>query len=152
MGVDRLSSSLFSGRGAVDIAWGLGIFLACLAVSFGLVVLVIVRLPADHFIGDEAPSLFPSHPPWKRTLAHIAKNIAGVLLIALGVVLSLPGVPGQGVLTILIGITLVDFPGKRRFEQRMMRRPALLHGANAIRRRFGKAPFVIEPEPAPAQP
>ena len=41
----------------------------------------------------------------------IGKNMAGVLLVVLGILLSLPGVPGQGILTILLGIMLLDFPG-----------------------------------------
>jgi cytochrome b561 len=110
-------------------------------------VVVLLRMPATYFQGDEPPSLLPSRPSWQQRAAHVGKNVLGVLLILLGIILSLPGVPGQGVLTMLIGLTLVDFPGKRRFEQRIMRNQAVLHGANRIRSRFGKAPFVLDPEP-----
>lgn len=145
-------SALLPTTRAAEIAWGCCIFLIGLVVSSGLLVFVLVHLPANHYLGDEPPPFFPSQAPWRRVALRIGKNIAGVLLVALGVVLSLPGVPGQGFLTILVGLTLVDFPGKRRFEQRMMRRPALLRGANAIRRRFGKEPFEVEPDPEPVQP
>jgi hypothetical protein len=70
-----------------------------------------------------------------------------VLLVALGLVLSIPGIPGQGFLTILIGLTLVDFPGKRKLEIRIMRNHTVRAGANAIRRRFGKAPFELDEHP-----
>ena len=129
---------------------GVGIFVGGVALSIGLVAIVLVRMPEDYFRGDAPRSFLAGSPPWKRKAARVGKNALGVLLIALGVVLSVPGVPGQGVLTILIGITLVDFPGKRRFEIRIMRNRTVHAGANAIRRRFGKPPFELdarEPDP-----
>lgn len=121
------------------------IFTSGIGLSFGLAVAVLIRLPPNHFQGDTPPSLFFAHrPAWQRTAAHIGKNILGVLLIVLGVILSIPGVPGQGVLTILIGMTLVDFPGKRKLEQRIMRIPTVLRGANKIRTRFEKEPFILD--------
>jgi hypothetical protein len=63
------------------------------------------------------------------------------------VLLSLPGVPGQGILTILIGVMLLDFPGKRRLERWLVRRPAVFKGINRIRARFDKPPLVLD-EPA----
>ena len=60
----------------------------------------------------------------------------------LGIVLSLPGVPGQGLLTILIGVILLDLPGKQRFERRLMMRPAVFTAVNSIRARFGREPLL----------
>jgi hypothetical protein len=76
-----------------------------------------------------------------------AKNLLGVLVIALGVVLSLPGIPGQGILTILIGVLLLDIPGKRRLVRWLLRRPRLLKPLNRLRRWFGREPLVIEVQP-----
>ena len=66
------------------------------------------------------------------------KNLLGVVLVALGIVMSLPGVPGQGILTILLGIMLLDFPGKRNLEHKMVSRPQVLNAINKLRHRFGK--------------
>jgi hypothetical protein len=79
--------------------------------------------------------------------AHIAKNVLGFILVVVGIMLSLPGVPGQGILTILIGIMLLDFPGKRELERRIVSCPGLFQAINALRRRFGKPPLVLDSEP-----
>ena len=63
----------------------------------------------------------------------------------LGILLSLPLVPGQGLLTILIGLLLINFPGKRRLERKLVRRPKVLQFINRIRSRFGQASLVVDP-------
>ncbi|HEU4479438.1 MAG TPA: hypothetical protein VFR80_13045, partial [Pyrinomonadaceae bacterium] len=68
----------------------------------------------------------------------------GVLLVILGVLLSLPGVPGQGILTILLGIMLLDFPGRRSLERRIVGWPKVFNAINKLRRRFDKPPLVLE--------
>jgi len=52
--------------------------------------------------------------------------------------------PGQGLLTILIGLLLLDFPGKRALELRLLRRPALRGFLDRMRQRRGVPPFVLE--------
>jgi len=73
----------------------------------------------------------------------VGKNLLGLVLVALGVVLSVPGVPGQGLLTILIGIILLDFPGKRALVQRLVGRPAVLGAINRLRARFRRPPMEL---------
>jgi hypothetical protein len=63
--------------------------------------------------------------------------------VALGIVLSLPGVPGQGLLTILLGIMIMDFPGKDRLEQKLLSRPSIVNAINRLRARFDKPPLVL---------
>lgn len=53
----------------------------------------------------------------------IARNLLGLCIIALGIFLSLPGIPGQGILTILVGVMVLDFPGKRWLEGKLIGRP-----------------------------
>ena len=85
-----------------------------------------------------------------RMLWHIAKNALGVVVVLLGIVLSLPLVPGQGLLTILMGLMLLDFPGKRRMEIWMIRRKGIAKGIAWIRRKAGRQPLII-PGDEPAQ-
>jgi hypothetical protein len=66
-----------------------------------------------------------------------------VLLVALGIVLSLPGVPGQGLLTVLLGVMLLDFPGKSRLEQKLLSRPSIVNAINKLRARFKKPPLEL---------
>ena len=61
----------------------------------------------------------------------------------LGLVMALPGIPGQGILTMIVGLTMLDFPGKRGLERRLIGRPHILHALNRLRARFGRAPLEM---------
>jgi hypothetical protein len=58
--------------------------------------------------------------------------------------MSIPGVPGQGILTILLGIMLLDFPGKRDLEYRLVSQPRVLNTINKLRHKFGKDDLVLD--------
>jgi hypothetical protein len=125
-------------------AIGVGIFLVTFFVNLALVSLILVKIPADYF-GVSPRSKFlanQSHPV--RILALIGKNLVGVFLVALGIVLSLPGVPGQGVLTILLGVMLLDLPGVRSFERWIVSSPKVLKAVNNLRQRFDKPPLILD--------
>ncbi|OYV97228.1 MAG: hypothetical protein B7X11_06595 [Acidobacteria bacterium 37-65-4] len=47
----------------------------------------------------------------------------------------------------LIGVSLIDFPGKHRLEARLVAQRMVLHAINAVRQRFGRPPLVLAPEP-----
>ncbi len=119
-----------------------GVFAVGFAVSLAAILVVLVRLPATYFHADHVSPFAEQHPAI-RWAGVIIKNLLGAVLIVLGFVLSLPGIPGQGLLTILIGVMLVDFPGKRRFERRLVAQPTLLAAINALRARFGKPALVL---------
>jgi len=74
----------------------------------------------------------------------ITHNVLGVVLVALGIVMSIPGVPGQGILTILLGIMLLDFPGKRDLEHKLVSRPPVFKAINKLRHKFGKPALMLE--------
>ena len=120
----------------------LGVFSLTLLFSLGAVMAVLVRLPATYFRDDDV-SISPRRHPIIRGIAVILKNMFGALLILLGLFLSLPGVPGQGILTILIGVMLLNFPGKRRLERWLVSRPRVLPVINGLRARFGKPPLLL---------
>lgn len=115
----------------------LGIWALATALSFVAVAIAIVRLPEDYFTRHGPPFQHAR----RSMLGRIARNLLGILLIAVGVVLSLPGIPGQGVLTILLGVMLVDFPGRRKAERWLVGRSGVLATMNKLRRRFNKPPL-----------
>lgn len=128
---------------ASQIFVGVGVFGLSLAFSLAVVALVIVRLAPDHFEETRGPGRFlADRPAWQRALGIAGKNLLGFFLVILGIVLSLPGVPGQGLLTIFIGLVLLDVPGKRAIERRIIAVPAVLHACNRLRARFDKPPFT----------
>ncbi len=126
------------------IGLGVGLFLGSLTLSFASIAIVLVKIPANYFSSHYTQDFLPDSPWLVRWGAVIAKNIFGVFLVLLGIVLSLPGVPGQGVLTILLGLIMIDIPGKRPLEARIIKRPAVLEAANRLRARYGKPPLVVD--------
>jgi len=122
---------------------GAAIFLGSFFANLGIVSLILVKLPADHFSKSRKTKFWSGKRPWLHAVKVIGKNIAGILLVALGVVLSLPGVPGQGLLTVLLGIMLLDFPGRDRLEQKLLSRPSIVNSINKLRGRFGKKPLEL---------
>lgn len=102
---------------------------------------VIARIPADYFSSSRKP---PEISPGRRVLYAVVRNAIGVVLLALGIVMLL--LPGQGLLTILIGLMCLDFPGKRRLEQRFVASPKVLRALNAVRKRAGRPPLDLGPQ------
>ena len=117
-----------------------GTFVGSIAIS----VFVLVKLPANYFHSSHEREFWSDRHFALRMFGVFAKNLLGLLLVFLGVVMSLPGVPGQGVLTILLGIMLLDFPGKRRLELKLVRRPKVLRVINRLRARFDKPPLLLD--------
>lgn len=108
---------------------------------------ILLTLPADHFQKSESSGLrrLPGEGgggPFK-ILGRIGKNLLGLVLVLVGVILSLPGVPGPGLLTILSGLLLVDFPGKQGIERKIISRPGVLGPINRLRARFGRPSFEL---------
>jgi len=124
------------------VLWGAAVFAASSLLSLAAVTAVLVSLPADYF-AHRAPATAGPRSPLVRAAWRVGKNLLGLVLVALGVVLSVPGVPGQGLLTILIGIILLDFPGKRALVQRLVGRPAVLGAINRLRARFRRPPMEL---------
>ncbi len=126
------------------VALGVGVFLLSLAVSFAAIAIVMLKIPANYFSSHYVQDFLPGSPWIVRWGAVVAKNLFGVFLVALGIILSLPGVPGQGILTILLGIIMLDIPGKRPLEARIIQRPSVLSAINNLRAKFNKPPLILD--------
>lgn len=108
---------------------------------------IVVRLPADYFVGEQPRDSWAKRHPLVRWPLVVGKNLFGGFLVLLGIIMSLPGVPGQGILTILIGAMLIDFPGKRACERWLLRRRGVLNGINKLRLRAGRPPLQLDSLP-----
>ena len=104
--------------------------------------ILLASLPSDYFKTKERIRRIKN--PVFRICLSCLKNIFGGLLVVIGILLSVPGIPGQGILTILAGLIISDFPGKRRLEQRLIRLPVILSTANQIRARFKRPPLALD--------
>ena len=138
--LNDLWASLTVGRVLV----GGGMFFVSLFISFAAIGIVMVKVPPHYFSPHHERDFLPGSPWLVRWGAVIAKNIAGVFLILLGIILSLPGVPGQGILTILLGLIFLDIPGKRPLEARIIKRPSVLSAINKLRAKYNKPPLELD--------
>ena len=102
-----------------------------------LMPILLVRMGSDHFLRRRPPgeSWRGRHPVF-RLLFLGAKNTVGLILLLAG--LAMLVLPGEGLSTILVDISLLNLPGKRRRELRIVRQPAVRHVINWIRSKAGR--------------
>ena len=141
-------------QSVLAVSWGyvlsgIGLFVVTFVVSIVVIAFLLVRLPTTFFLDSHNRDLWIDQHPVLRWSGIVLKNLLGIGIIVVGVLLSLPGIPGQGILTILIGLVLIDFPGKRRMERAILRRPGIFDRVNRLRGRFGRPPLVVV---EPSQP
>lgn len=109
--------------------------------SLVIIPVILIRLPHDYFDIRIPRHWMKDHHPILRILGLIAKNIlGGVFLIAGFVMLFLPG---QGILTMLIGISFMDFPKKRLIEAKIIEQPVILNTINMVRQKCNKSPLTL---------
>lgn len=107
-----------------------------------LVPVLVVRIPEDYFADEKRHRWEPwadEHPVIRWSLL-LAKNLLGYIFIVLGIIMLV--LPGQGILTILIGIMFINFPGKYRLERWVVLRAPVLNVINKLRRRSGRMPLL----------
>ena len=109
-------------------------------ISLLLIPWAVGKLPPDYFlhIAEEKAPLFSLNISSFALL--IIRNIFGFILLLAGTAMIF--LPGQGILTILAGIFLLSFPGKRKIIRLFISRQSVQHSLNWIRRKRGKHPFI----------
>ena len=126
------------------LGWGgsilLGVSVTAAATVLGFA--AIVYLPANHFMPAAAP--LPARHPVARIAIKVLRNVLGYTLILFGMVMMLPLVPGPGLVFVLFGLSLIDFPGKRALQMRLLHRPAVRKFITSLRARYGRPPFIVE--------
>lgn len=126
------------------LLWGIAVYVVATLVALAVGLRVLLALPPTYLAIDDMRS-GARRTTWRTIVARIPRNVAGCVLIAVGVLLSVPGIPGQGLLTILVGMMLLDFPGRRRIERRILGRRTVLVRINRLRARFGRPPIIAPP-------
>jgi len=125
--------------------WWIAIASACM---FGLaliaVPLFVIRIPADYFAHPHrSDAEYPRRYAWFRWIWLIAKNILAIGFLFFGVLMLV--LPGQGIVTILIGMTLLDFPGKFHLQRWVVSRKGVLDSINWVREKAERLPLVLDP-------
>lgn len=123
--------------------WLTALGVVSLITFFGTLALVpwlVARIPADYF--TRAPGRDPKP---SRVLAALrlplllTRNLLGLLLLVAGIAMLV--LPGQGLLTIVIALMLMNFPGKFRLQCWLVARPAVLRSINWLRARAQRPPL-----------
>jgi len=118
--------------------------LAMFVVSLVVFPLVVANLPKDYFVRDRRD---PAHQQRRHPVVWVSltvvKNIFGFTLILAGIAMLV--LPGQGILTILMGLALTNFPGKFTLERLLVRQPSVGRTLNRIRKLAGKDRLEIPP-------
>lgn len=105
---------------------------------------VLIRLPHNYFVEDHPAHALAEGLPILRWAGLIFKNLLGAVLLLAGIIMCFT--PGQGILMILIGVMLLNFPGKRALERKLVGRPRVLQAINRLRARFGRPALVLDQE------
>jgi hypothetical protein len=122
--------------------FAIGLLLAMFLTGLALAGMMVVLLPVRYFVDDRP--FWADKPTLYRRIGLVAKNLLGLALVVLGILLSIPGIPGQGILTILIGLVLLDFPGKRKLVRLLARRRGVQSSLNCLRTWFGRPPLEFD--------
>jgi hypothetical protein len=129
-------TDLFEGREVLLSVLG-GASVLMFVGSLVAVPLVIVRLPRGYLRQER--KLPRNWPRYLMIPFLVLKNSLGVLFVLSGLAMLI--LPGQGLLTLFIGLLLLDFPGKRVLVRRILGYKRILRVINRLRERFGKPPL-----------
>lgn len=130
----------------VLLGWLTTVSMALLAISLFALPWLIARLPEDYFTIEGQARLAaerranPTHK-WIKLSLRILRNVGGVLIALSGVAMLL--LPGQGIIAILVGLMLVDYPGKHRMERKLMGKPWVHRPLNWLRAKVKRQPFAV---------
>ncbi len=102
---------------------------------------LVIRMPRD-FLVREPPmrTEWGHHHPAVRVALKVLKNLLAYCVIAAGILMLF--LPGQGVLTIIAGLLLADFPGKHMLIRWTLTRPTVLRSVNWLRMRAHREPLL----------
>ena len=114
--------------------------------AFG-VSIVLLRLPVD-YLSNPTPSTSPQSN-WKHLLSKIGRNILGSIFLIVGTVMLLT--PGQGILSIVVGLMLLDFPGKLILVRKILTKPRIFRTINRMRTTAKRPPLEPHLDDSPVR-
>lgn len=123
--------------------WTIGaLSVATLVVTLIVIPVLVIHIPVDYFQRRRRnPRPYQGWYAVIRLLLLALKNILGIIFVVAGLAMLL--LPGQGFITILIGIMLLNFPGKLALELRIIRQPLVLRTINWMRAKANKPALEV---------
>lgn len=120
-----------------------GLSVLILVFSIAAMGWFIAQIPEDYFIHNKRQAKnWNKYSSQARIAIIIFKNIFGGIMLLGGLFLLV--LPGQGLLTMIIGLLLIDYPGKFQLEQKIISIPSIFRGLNWFRARARK-PNLLHP-------
>ncbi|WP_028582307.1 PGPGW domain-containing protein [Desulfogranum japonicum] len=104
--------------------------------------LLVNRMPVNYFVRhwQDKETKRQQHP-LVTAVIYAVRNIVGIVLAVAGIAMLL--LPGQGIVTIIIGLCVMDFPSKTRFIRMLVGNERVQRTLNWIRRKGKKSPFIF---------
>ena len=111
-----------------------GLLLGVLLVPY-----FVTRIPANYFTRRER-HIINRRFPITSLVFLAAKNVLGAVFVMVGILLLF--LPGQGLLTLLLGLMIMNYPGKYALERWLVMRPKVLSAINWLRARRNHPPLI----------
>ena len=113
--------------------------ISLLLFVFSLLLLpwLIKQIPADYFQRSRARSKLSA----LFSPISIVRNLFGFIILLAGLAMFV--LPGQGILTALVGIAVMQFPGKYKLERWLISRNGVLPAVNWLRRKTNSPELKI---------
>lgn len=123
--------------------WWIGILSMATFVGTLIVIpILVVRIPEDYFkLEKQDPDRYHGRHPVTPLIGLVVKNVIGIIFVLAGLAMLL--LPGQGLVTILIGITLMNFPGKYALERRIVQQSTVLRAINWMRAKLNRPALQV---------
>ena len=124
-----------------DILGTLGVVSAVMFFASALILpWIALRLPVDALNRPNPLDSLGRRHPIARVLVFVVRNVIGVPILLAGIIMLVT--PGQGILTILLALIVMDVPGKWRIEHQLLGRPSVLKVLNWVRRKGHRPPLA----------
>ncbi len=126
----------------VVLGWLFAVSLLMFLGSLIAVPWLVIRIPSDYFLDRRHfVDRWQPHHPWLRMALLASKNTFGGVLVLAGAVMLI--FPGQGLLTIFVGLMFLDFPGKLALEWWLIKKPPVIRSINWMRKKAGRSPLEL---------
>ncbi len=106
-------------------------------VSLALMPYLLGLIDENYFVGLGKHQLKVKN--FTHLLIVIIKSLLGFILLVVGVIMLIT--PGQGLISILLGLFLVEFPNKYKWELKLIHHNPTFKMLNWLRAKANKPPF-----------
>lgn len=124
-----------------DLLVTVGLFSALVFVlSLASLPWLVAQIPDDYFAQQKRhPQRKTKRFPGLWLLVAVIKNTLGGLLLFAGFIMLF--LPGQGILTMVAGLMMMNYPGKYALERRIALSPSIFSKLNWLRHKANKPPL-----------